>query len=89
MIEGCMIGDIVGTVMVVHMDMYDRLMEGLLDICFLDSVFEPANLPLFIKLSKLHYRSSSDLFRNSDQGYVSNPELHYNKLVKVADSACR
>jgi hypothetical protein len=26
MIEGCMIGDIAGTAMVVHMDMHDRLM---------------------------------------------------------------
>jgi hypothetical protein len=88
-IEGCMIGDIVGTVMVVHMDMYDRLMEGLLNVYFLDSVFEPANLSLFIKSSKFHYRSSSDLFRNSDRGYVSYPELHYNQLVKVADAACK
>jgi hypothetical protein len=72
-IEGCMIGDIVGTVIVVHMDMYDRLMEGLLIFYFLDSVFEPANLPLFIKSSKFHCRSSSDLFRNSDSGYVTYP----------------
>jgi hypothetical protein len=43
-IEGCMIGDIVGTAMVVRMDMYDRLVEGLLNIYFIDSVFEPANL---------------------------------------------
>jgi hypothetical protein len=37
-IEGCRIDEIVGTVMVVHMDMYDRLMEGLLNVYFLDSV---------------------------------------------------
>jgi hypothetical protein len=88
-IKGCMIGDVVGTVMVVHMDMYDRLMEGLLNVYFLDSVFEPANLSLFIKSSKFHYRSLSDLFRNSDPGYVSYPELHYNQLVEVADAACK
>jgi hypothetical protein len=89
LIEGCIIGDIAGTAMVVHMDMYDRLMEGLLNVYFIDSTFEPANLSLFIKSSKFHYRSSSDLFRNSDPGYVSYPELHYNQLVKVADAACK
>jgi hypothetical protein len=88
-IKGCTIGDIIGTVMVVNMDMYDRLMEGLSNVYFLDSVFEPTNLSLFIKSSKFHYRSSSDLFRNSDPGYVSYPELHYNQLVKDADAACK
>jgi hypothetical protein len=78
-IEGCMLGDIVVTV--VHMYMYDRLMKGLLNVYFLESVFEPTNLSLFIKSSKFHYRSSSDLFRNSDPGYVSYPELHYTQLV--------
>jgi hypothetical protein len=39
MIEGCMIGDIVGTAMVVRMDMYERLMEGLLNVYFIDSMF--------------------------------------------------
>jgi hypothetical protein len=76
LIEGCMIGDIAGTAMVVHMDMYDRIMEGLLNVYFIDSTFELANLSLFIKSSKFHYTSSSDLFRNSDPGYVSYPELH-------------
>jgi hypothetical protein len=84
-----MIGDIAGTAMVVHMDIYDRLVEGLLNVYFVDSMFEPANLSLFIKSSKFHYRSSSDLFRNSDPGYVSYPELHYNQLVKVDDAACK
>jgi hypothetical protein len=88
-IEGCTIGDIVGTVMVVHMDMYDRLMEGLFNVYFLDSVCEPINLQLFIKSSKFHFRSSSDLYRASDPGYASYPELHYNQLVKVANAACK
>jgi hypothetical protein len=44
---------------------------------------------MFIKPCKFHYRSSSDLFRNSDPGYVSYPELHYNQLVKVTDAACK
>jgi hypothetical protein len=52
-------------------------------------VFEPTNLSLFIKSSKFHFRSSSDLFRTSDPGYVSYPELHYNQLVKVAGAACK
>jgi hypothetical protein len=75
--------------MMVHMDIYDRLMEGLLNVYFLDSVFEPTNLSLFIKSSKFHFRSSSDLYRTSDPGYVSYPELHYTQLVKVADAACK
>jgi hypothetical protein len=89
LIEGCMIGDITGTAMLVHMDMYERLMEGLLNVYFIDNMFEPANLYFFIKSSKFHYRSSSDLFRNSDPGYVSYPELHYNQLVKVTDAVCK
>jgi hypothetical protein len=88
-IEGCRIDKIVGTVMRVHMDMYDWLMEGLLNVYFLDSVFEPTNLALFIKSSKFHFRSSSDLFQTSDPGYISYPELHYNQLVKVDDAACK
>jgi hypothetical protein len=73
--------------MVVHVDMYDRLVEGLLNVYFLESVFEPTNLSLFINSSKFHFRSLSDLFRTSDPGYVSYPELHYNQLVKVAVAA--
>jgi hypothetical protein len=89
MVEVCRIDKIVGSAMVVHMDMYDRLVEGLWNVYFLDSVFEPTNLTLFIKSSKFHCRSSSDLFQTSDPGYVSYPELHYNQLVKVADTACK
>jgi hypothetical protein len=88
-IEGCTIGEIVGTVMVVHMDMYDRLMGGILNVYFLYSVFEPTNLSLFINSSKFNFRSSSDLYRTSDPGYVNYLELHYNQLVKVADAACK
>jgi hypothetical protein len=87
-IECCSIDEIVGTAMLVHMDMYDRLVEGLLNVYFLDSVFEPTNMSLFIKSSKFHFRSSSDLFRTSGPGYVIYPELHYTQLVKVADAAC-
>jgi hypothetical protein len=41
-IEGCRMDQSVGTVMVVH----GRLMEGLLNVYFLDSVFNPMNLSL-------------------------------------------
>jgi hypothetical protein len=88
-IEGCRMDEIVGTVMVVHMEMYDRLMEGLLNVYLLDSVFEHTNLSLFIKSSKFNFGSSSDLFWTSDPGYVSYPELHYNQLVKIADADCK
>jgi hypothetical protein len=88
-IEGFRIDEIFGTVMVVHMDWYDRLTEGLLNAYFLGSVFHPMNLYLQIKSSKFHFRSSSYLFQNLDPGYVSYPKLHYNQLVKIADSACR
>jgi hypothetical protein len=77
-VEGCTIGDIAGTVMVFHMDMYDRIMEGLLNFYFSYSVFEPTNLSLFIKSSKFHLRSLFGLYRTYDPGYVSYPELHYN-----------
>jgi hypothetical protein len=89
MIEGCRIDKKFGTVMVVHMDMYDRLVEGLLNIYFLDCVFEPTNMSLVIKSRKFHSRSSSELFRTSDPGYVGYPELHYNKRVKADDAACK
>jgi hypothetical protein len=88
-IEGCRIDEIAGTVMVVHMDRYDQLTEGLFNVYFLDSVFHPMNISLQIKSSKFHVRSSSDLFRNLDPGYASYPELHYNQRVKVADAACK
>jgi hypothetical protein len=87
-VEGCRIDEIVSTVMVVHMDMYDRIMEGILNVYSLDSVFEP---PIF------HCSSSQASFisglrltcRTSYPGYVSYPELHYNQLVTVADAACK
>jgi hypothetical protein len=55
-IEGCPMDEIVGTVMVVHLDRYDRLTEGLLNVYFLDSVFEPMNISLLIKSSKVFIR---------------------------------
>jgi hypothetical protein len=81
-IEGCEVRDITGTVMVIHMDKHDKLMEGLLNVYFLDSLYEPANLRLLAKSSKFHIRSSSDLYRTYIPGFVSHPELQYNALVK-------
>jgi hypothetical protein len=88
-IEGCEVGDIFGTVMVIHMDKHDKLMEGLLNVYFLDSLYELANFRLLPKSSKFHIRSSSDMHRTSIPGFVSHPELHYNALVKVSDTASK
>jgi hypothetical protein len=85
-IEGCEVRDIIGTVMVIHMDTHDKLMEGLLNVYFLDSLHEPANLRLLMKSSKFHIRSLSDLYSTSIPGFVSHPELQYNTLVKVSDT---
>jgi hypothetical protein len=76
-IECCRMENNVCTVMMVHMDRYEWLMEGLLNVCFRDSVFHPTSLSLQIKSSKFHSRSSSDLFRTSDPWYdISFPQLH-------------
>jgi hypothetical protein len=40
-IDGCTMKEIIGTLMVVHMDRYDRLVEVLLNVFFLDSVYHP------------------------------------------------
>jgi hypothetical protein len=46
--------ELVGTMMVVHVDRYDWLMEGLLNVYFLDSVYYPMNICLKIKSSEFH-----------------------------------
>jgi hypothetical protein len=88
-IEGYEPRDIIGSVMVIHMDKHDKLMEGLLNVYFLDSLYEPANLRLLMKSSKFHIHSSSDLYRTSIPGFVSHPELQYNALVKVSDAVSK
>jgi hypothetical protein len=75
--------------MLIHMDQHDRLMERLLNVYFIDSIYEPKTLHLLIKSSDRHIRSSSDLFCGNNPGCVSQPELHYSHLVKVADCACK
>jgi hypothetical protein len=87
-IEGCGTEEIFGTLMVVHIGRYDRPVDGLLYVQFLGRTYHPINLFLQMKSTQCHSRSSSDLFRKSDPGCVSHPELHYNQLVKVADAAC-
>jgi hypothetical protein len=54
-VEGCEMRDITGTLMVIHMDKHDKLMEGLLNVYFLDSLYEPANLRRLTKSSKFEY----------------------------------
>jgi hypothetical protein len=55
----------------------------------LGSMYEPANLRLLTKSSKLHIRSSSELYRTYIPGFVGHPELQYNALVKVSDAVSR
>jgi hypothetical protein len=84
-ITDCYLEDITGCVMVIHMDQHDRLMEGLLHVYFVDSLYEPMSLRLVTKSFNFHVRSSSDLHRNSIPGFVSHPELQYTHLVKVSE----
>jgi hypothetical protein len=74
-IEVCEVRNITGIVMVIHMDKHYKLMEGLLNVYFLDSLYEPANLRLLTKSSKFHIRYSSDLYRTYIPGFFSHPEL--------------
>jgi hypothetical protein len=72
-IDGCELRDTIGSVMVIHMDKHDKLMEGLLNVYFLDSLSGPANLRLLTKSSQFHIHSEADLYRNSIPGFVSHP----------------
>jgi hypothetical protein len=53
-IEGCTMKEIVGTVLVDHMDRYDWLTEGLLNVFFLDSVYHPAACKLKCRVAASH-----------------------------------
>jgi hypothetical protein len=88
-IEGCLMEKIVGSNMVIDMDHYDRLIEGLLHVYFIASVYQPMNPCITMKSYEFHLHSSSDLFRKAYVGFVSHPELHYNHLVEVSDAACK
>jgi hypothetical protein len=75
--------------MFIHMDKHEKLMEGLLNVYFLESLYKPANLRLLTKSSKFHIRSSSDMYRTYIHSFVSHPELQYNALVKVSDAVSK
>jgi hypothetical protein len=51
-IEGCDMRCTIGSVMVIHMDTHNKLMERLLGVYFLDILYEPANLGLLTKSSQ-------------------------------------
>jgi hypothetical protein len=84
-VESCSLSDVQGTSMLIHMDKHDMLMEGLMNVYFIDSIYEPRTLRLLIKSSDHHIRSSSDLFHGNNPGCVSQPELQYSHLIKLAD----
>jgi hypothetical protein len=65
----------VSSLMVIHMDSYGRIMGGLLNIYFINSVFHPMSLSLMMKSSYFHVHSSFDLFRKAFVGFISHPEL--------------
>jgi hypothetical protein len=89
-IEGCELRDTIGSVMVIHLDKHDKLMEGLLNVYFLDSLYKPANLGFLMKSSQFRIRSSYDnIYHTSIPGFVSHPELQINALVKVSDTVCK
>jgi hypothetical protein len=88
-IEGCLMEGTVGSLMLIQIDCYGRLTEGLLNVYFIDSVYQPMDLCLVMKSCEFHVCSSSDLFRKAFVGFVSSPELQYNHLVKVSDAVCK
>jgi hypothetical protein len=89
LLQRCRLAEVIGTMFVVHMEKHDKLMDGLLNVYFIESLYEPMNLRLVIKSNLFHIRSSADLYRKSHPGFVSHPELQFNQLVKVADSVCK
>jgi hypothetical protein len=48
-INDCSLEDVTGCIMVIHMDQHDRLVEGLLHVYFVDSLYEPMNLHISTK----------------------------------------
>jgi hypothetical protein len=71
------------------MDKHNRLMEGLLNVYVIYSIYEHNTLHLIIKTNNHHIRSSSDLFRGDNPGIVIHPELQYSHLVKMDDCVCK
>jgi hypothetical protein len=85
-IEGGLMEENAASLMVIHMNHYDMLMEGLLNIYFIDSVYHFISMCLMMKSSDLHVRSTSDLLRKAFIEFSSHPELQYNHLVKGSDA---
>jgi hypothetical protein len=67
-IEGCpMEEQTVGSVMVIHMDRYDRPMGWLLNVYAIDSVYQPMNLCLVMQSREFHFR-----FRKAFVGFFQS-----------------
>jgi hypothetical protein len=88
-IEGCLMEETVDSLMVIHMNSYNRLMEGLLNVYFIDSFYHTMILCFMMKYSAFHVCSASDLFRKTFAGFISHSELQNNHLVKVSDGVCK
>jgi hypothetical protein len=63
LLQRCRLAEVIGTVFVVRMEKHDKLMDGMLNVYFLDSLYEPMNLRLVIKSNLFHIRLSADLYR--------------------------
>jgi hypothetical protein len=83
---GCLPEEIGGTAMAIHMFSHDTLMDGVLHVYFIGSLYEPLKQHLLFKSRELHIRSSSDLHHNKHPGHASVPEMQVNQLVKVSDA---
>jgi hypothetical protein len=70
---GCLLEEIDGAAMVIHMPSHATLMDGLLHVYFIASLYEPIKQCLLLKSRELHIRSSSDLHRKKHHRYVSVP----------------
>jgi hypothetical protein len=83
---GCLLENIGDAEMVIHMSSHDTLMDGVLHVYFIYSLYEPLKKRLLLKSREIHIRSSLDLHRKKHPGYVSVPETEFNQLVKVSDA---
>jgi hypothetical protein len=63
LLQRCRLAEVIGTVFIVHMEKHYKLMDGLFNVYFLDSLNEPMNLRLVIKSNLFRVHSWSDLYR--------------------------
>jgi hypothetical protein len=89
LLQRCRLAEVIGNVFFVHMEKHDQLMDGLLNVYFLDSLYEPVKFHLDIKSNLFHVHSSVDLYCKSHPGFISHLELQFNQLVKVVDAVCK